>query len=256
MEARLSERELEDLAALADGSLREDRRAEVEAWVAASPELQALVGRQRHALAATRLLAQEEPSPVLRAAVEAHLRSGSARRRRWSPRLAVASAVALGVAVVAAVLLTGGPAAPSVADAARLAGQPPSAPPPAPVGTAGTKLAAAVGGVAFPDFARVYGWRAVGARRGRLHGRDATVVDYGKDERRVAYVIVAGRGLTPPRGQVAVVGGVEYRVVRLGGRLAVTWRRGGHTCVLLGSATRKELLRLASWPLSPSRSSP
>ena len=31
------------------------------------------------------------------------------------------------------------------------------------------------------------------------------------------------------------------------------WRRGGHTCVLLGRATRRELLRLASWPLTPSR---
>jgi hypothetical protein len=31
------------------------------------------------------------------------------------------------------------------------------------------------------------------------------------------------------------------------GRLVVTWRRLGHTCVLVGAAPRSELLALASW---------
>jgi len=39
-----NERELADLAALADGSLAPERRSEVEARVAADPELRGLVG--------------------------------------------------------------------------------------------------------------------------------------------------------------------------------------------------------------------
>ena len=101
----------------------------------------------------------------------------------------------------------------------------------------------------FPDYARAYGWQPLGVRRGHLDGRDATVVFYGKDGRRLAYVIVAGSALARPSGaQTTVVDGVEYRVLRLDGRTAVTWRRGGHTCVVIGGATRSELLQLASWP--------
>ena len=166
--------------------------------------------------------------------------------------MAIAGA-AVATAVVLAVVLSGGPGAPTVADAAELATQAPTAPAPS-SGTSPTKLAIGVEGVAFPDYAELYGWRPIGVRRGRIDGRDATVVFYRKDGRRVAYVIVAGRGLArPSEAQAEVVGGVEYRVLRLDGRLAVTWRRGGHTCVLIGGATRSELLQLASWPVSPTR---
>ena len=51
--SQLSEHELAELAALADGTLPADRRAEVEARVAASPELQELLERQRQSLALT-----------------------------------------------------------------------------------------------------------------------------------------------------------------------------------------------------------
>jgi hypothetical protein len=102
--------------------------------------------------------------------------------------------------------------------------------------------------VSFPDYARAYGWRPLGVRRGRIDGREATVVFYGKDGRRLAYVIVAGSGLERPSGaRATVIDGVEYRALRLDGRLAVTWRRGGHTCLLIGGAARPELLQLASW---------
>ena len=163
------------------------------------------------------------------------------------PRLVVATA-AVAAAVVAAIVLSGGPGAPTVADAAELATQAPTGPAPS-QGKAATKLAIAVEGVTFPDYARAYGWRPLGVRHGRIDGRDATVVFYGKDGRRLAYVIVAGTGLAHPSGaQAMVIDGVEYGVLRLGGRLAVTWRRGGHTCVLIGGAARSELLQLASWP--------
>jgi anti-sigma factor RsiW len=255
--SHLSPEELAELGALADGTLPAQRRAEVEARVAASPQLQELVERQRQAVLAARALEAELPPASLQAAVAARRRQlGSRRSRRLpvAPRFALAGALAVAAAVVAAVLLTGGPGAPTVADAARLAGEPPTGPAPLPAGNAGTTLALAVQGLSFPDLARAYGWRPLGVRHGRVDGRDATVVYYGKGDRRIAYVIVAGAGLPrPSAGQGVVKDGVEYRTLRLNGRLAVTWRRGGHTCVLLGDAARAELVTLASWPLSSSR---
>jgi hypothetical protein len=40
---------------------------------------------------------------------------------------------------------------------------------------------------------------------------------------------------------------VLFQTLRVDGRLAVTWRRSGRTCVLIGAATRAELLTLANW---------
>jgi len=57
----LNEREIAELTALADGSLPAERRAEVEARIAASPELLELVERQRQAVAATNALSGEAP---------------------------------------------------------------------------------------------------------------------------------------------------------------------------------------------------
>jgi anti-sigma factor RsiW len=51
--SQLSDRELAELAALADGTLPADRRPEVEARVAASPELREPLERQRQSLALT-----------------------------------------------------------------------------------------------------------------------------------------------------------------------------------------------------------
>lgn len=237
-----------DLSALADGTLSADRRAEVEARVAGSPELQELLERQRRAVLAAQAISTEDVPQSLQVAVESRRRGR--RQRNWArpvPRLAVAGA-AVAAAVVAAIVLSGGPGAPTVADAADLAAKAPTAPAPPPVGPSATKLALAVGGVSFPDYARAYGWRPLGVRRGRIDGREATVVFYGKDGRRLAYVIVAGSGLERPSGaRATVIDGVEYRALRLDGRLAVTWRRGGHTCLLIGGAARPELLQLASW---------
>jgi len=247
---RLSSEEMAELCALADGTLPSERRDEVEARVVASPELQEVVERQRRAVLAVRALAEEVPGS-LQAAVGA--RAGR-RPRRLVPRLAVAGAAAVAAAVVAAVVLTGGPGAPTVADAARLGTQPATEPAPSPAGAAGTKLAVAVDGVPFPNLTRFAGWQAVGVRHGRIGDRDATVVVYRKDGRRLGYVIVAGAGLVrPSAAQATVIRRVEYQTLRLSGRLAVTWRRGGRTCVLLGQATPRELLRLASWPLTRPR---
>jgi len=251
--SQLDPEELAELCALADGTLPDERRAEVEARVAASRELQELVERQRQAVSATRALESDEPSATLQAAVESHV-SRRGTRIRPAARFALAGALAVAAAVTAAVLLTGGPGAPTVAEAARLAAESPTEPAPRAAGNAGTRLAIAVQGVSFPDLARAYGWRPLGARRGHVDGRDAVVVYYGKDSRRIAYAIVAGAGLPRPSGgETRIRRGVPYQTVRLNDRLVVTWRRGGHTCVLIGDASRAELLALASGPLTPAR---
>lgn len=253
----LSPEEMAELAALADGSLPAERRAEVEARVAASPELKELLERQRQALLATQALEAEEVPASLRAAVEARRQEIGARRRRgrrFAPRLALAGVAGIAAAVVAAVVLTGGPGAPSVADAARLTTEPPNAAAPPPVRSGSTRLAQYVEGLAFPNFAEWAGWHAVGVRRGRVDGRSATVVFYEKEGKRLAYVIVAGSGLPPPStGETSLIEGVAYQTLTLDGRLVVTWRRGGHTCVLIGQASPTELLRLASWQLNEPR---
>jgi anti-sigma factor RsiW len=243
-----------ELCALADGTLPAGRRAEVEARVAASSELQELLARQREAVLATSSLSAEEVPDSLQTAVAARALERGERRggsKNLLPRLALAGAAAVVALAVAAVVLSGGPGGPTVADAARLATQAPTGPAPAAAGTAGTRLAIEVEGLAFPDLAQ-YGWRPIGVRRGRIDGREATVVFYERAGRRLGYAIVSGAGLPRPSGaQVKYIRRVDYRALRSNGLLAVTWRRGGHTCVLIGQASRAELLKLASWSLSP-----
>jgi anti-sigma factor RsiW len=239
-----------ELSALADGTLPAERRAAVEARVAASPELQELLERQRRAVAATSLLADDPVPDSLRAPVDTERRgrrTGRGRSWRLAPGLALGTAVAA-VVVALVVALTGGPGGPSVADAARFAALPPNGPAPARALGSHTELAIGVEGVTFPDFLRSHGWRATGVRRGEVEGRDATAVFYAKGSRRVVYVIVAGSALPQPSGATrSTRGGVEYRSLNIEGRPAVTWRRGGRTCVLIGQASPAELLRLAAW---------
>src|SRR5438046_8961860 len=105
MAARLSPEEMAELAALADGTLSAERRAEVEARVAGSPELQELLERQRRAVLATQTLTKEEVPQSLRATVEARRRalgSRPARSRRLVPRFVLAGAAAAAAVVAAA----------------------------------------------------------------------------------------------------------------------------------------------------------
>src|SRR6476469_6881113 len=97
---RSPEDETAELAALADGSLGPERRAAVEAHVAASPELAERLAEQRRAVAYARQAADDVEAPSgLRRRVEAHGRAP----RAWAPgRAAFAGAAA--VAVVAVVI--------------------------------------------------------------------------------------------------------------------------------------------------------
>jgi anti-sigma factor RsiW len=250
MESNLSAREMAELAALADGTLPAERRAALEARVAASPELQELLDRQRRAVTATRAAASEPAPPALRARVGGRLKGRDAgrRRARLVPGLALGGAAAAMTAILLALVLTGGPGGPTVADAARLAAQPPTGPAPHRLDDSRAKLSTRVDGVVFPDLTRAYGWRQVGVRRDEVDGRAATVVYYEKGGERIGYVILAGSALPSPSGTHAVVRhGVRYETLDVNGRQAVTWERLGHTCVLTGPTSRSELVALASW---------
>jgi anti-sigma factor RsiW len=248
--AHLTRKEMAELAALADGTLSPERRGPLEARVAASPELRQLLERQRRAVAATRAAASEPAPASLRARVEQRVGRSEAgpRRVRLVPSLAFAGAAAAAAAVVLALVLTGGPSGPTVADAARLASRAPSGPAPASMDHSKAKLAASVDGVVFPDFARSYGWRAVGIRHGHVDGHAATVVYYARNGERIGYVITAGSALPQPSGaKVTARRGVRYRALSVDGRPAITWRRLGHTCVISGATSPSNLLKLASW---------
>ena len=72
-----------ELSALADGTLPAERRGEVEARVAASPELRELLERQRQALLAAQTLTAEEVPGSLQVTSQsaAALTAGYWRRR-------------------------------------------------------------------------------------------------------------------------------------------------------------------------------
>lgn len=250
MTAKLSEQEMADLAALADGTLPAERRAPLEAKLATSPELRELLERQRMAVAATHVAASEPVPASLRTSVERTIGepARSRRRVRLVPGLALGGAVAAVAAVVLALVLTGAPKGPTVADAARLAASPPTGPAPSRVDDSKSKLAVSVDNVVFPDLARAYGWRAVGVRHDVVDGRAATVVYYEKGGTRIGYVILAGSAVPSPSGAETVTQrGVRYEALNVEGHPTVTWQRLGHTCVLTGPASRSELLTLASW---------
>lgn len=245
----LTDEQWADLARLADGTLPPDRQASVEAWVAASPALTAMVDRQGMSLDAVAATATMGAPARLRARVE---RDGAAQpasaRRRGRFVLAGAGALAATVALALVVFSPGGSGdAPTVVEAAAIGATPPRAA--APAAATPQLLRAAVDGVAFPNYAAKFGYRAVGARSDTPSGRTAFTVYYEQGGQRLAYTIVSGPPLTPPAGSQAVVrGGVTYHGFRAGGRAVVTWVRRGHTCVLSSTeASAAELVDLADW---------
>jgi anti-sigma factor RsiW len=249
--SKLSAEEMAELSALADGTLPAERRAAVEARVAASPELRELVNRQRRAVAATSAAASEPVPASLKTAVEERVRGArerGGRAGRLVPRLAFGGAAAAVAAVVLVLLLVGGSSGPTVADAARIALRPSTEPAPARLDDRGAKLAARVDGVVFPDLRHSWGWRAVGLRHDSLNGRNTKVVTYASRGQQIWYAVVGGSALPKPSGaRTTVRRGVTYQTLRVDGRPAVTWRRLGHTCVLIGTASPRKLVTLASW---------
>ncbi len=187
------------------------------------------------------------PASLRAAVAEERLREGArARPRSIGARVLAGALGAVALATIALVLLLpGGEATPTIADAATVGLRAPAQPPP-PTGEDGY-LALDVGGVRFPDTPRTGGWRPVGMRTDRLAGRRAHTITYARAARRIGYTIVDGGPLPVPRdARRAAYGGTDARLVRRGDLVIVTWRRGGLTCVLAGrGADAAALLELA-----------
>jgi hypothetical protein len=248
---RLSARELADLSALADGTIDPARRPEVEARLAASPELTALYERERRVVELLHRVAVTDRAPArLRARIEAQRpKPAVLARRRFGYAGALAGALAV-VALALALLLPGGtPGAPSVSRAADLAVLGATAPPPAPnPGAPNVKLGYGVQDVYFPNWERRFDVRAVGQRTDGLGGRPAVTVYYRWGGKLIAYTIVGGPALTEPAANITRRNGVELRTLTLNSREVVTWRRNGHTCVLSAKGVSTALLqKLAAW---------
>jgi hypothetical protein len=246
----LSDQQLADLARLADGTLPAERRAEVEAAVAASPVLATAFEQQAHALRSLRATSEIGAPARLRAQVERR-RAGSTRGRGWSlsPRVAFVAAAAAATLAVVLVLPGALSGSLSVQDAAAYATKQPTAAAPATLAGTPQLLREDVGGVPFPNYAAKFGWKPVGARHDSGDSRDATTVYYEKNGRTLAYTIVSGDALSKPGdADLRRRSGAEYRVFRTGNRTAVTWERGGHTCILSAEhAGASELVALADW---------
>ena len=256
-----------ELAALADGSLADERRAEALARVHESRELQTALAEQRRVVELTAAVDARAPESLHRE-VEAMLTprsragegSGTRRQprltRRWlvAPRVGAAlAAVALIAAVVAIGLLGASthPAAPklSLQQTAALALSPAEGPAPRENEQHRSQLSAAVGGVSFPYWKERFGWRGSGTRSDELGGRMVRTVFYtNREGQRVGYAIASGLAPRTEGGTVVRRWGVSYRLLTHDGATVITWQRGGHLCVMAGhGVSAQTLLNLASW---------
>jgi hypothetical protein len=162
---------------------------------------------------------------------------------------ALASAAGL-IAVLILALGSSGPGAPTVLQASLLGLRPASIAAPEENPHAPGQLAIATEGIAYPYWNRRFGWQTAGARSDTLGGRRVTTVFYANSAgQRIGYAIVAGSALPiPSSGHAAVWHGTRFDVLHPSGSTVVTWRRDGHTCILVGSGvSAKTLLTLANW---------
>jgi anti-sigma factor RsiW len=241
-----------ELAAYADGRLSPAREAALEARFANDPSLAEAAVRQREAgdLIVGAAASVEAPTwlRIELDTLQARSTSTSRRRRRrlaWRPLAGLAAAAAV-LALVLVVTLGGGGL--TVEEAAAVGTRAPTASVAA--DPARPKLLAAeVDGVAFPDYAKKFGWKAVGQRTDEIDGRDMRTVFYERDGERIAYTIIAGDPLDEPGdAEPSTREGVKLLQFEDSGRTVVTWQRLGRTCVLSGSGVDAEtLLELASW---------
>jgi hypothetical protein len=241
-----------DLTALADGSLPPERATALEARIAESPELAAALAQQRQAVAILReAVASTEAPLALRERLERDRQKLAApRRRRRIFGIATAGALAAVAVLAVMVGLSGGPGAPTVAEAAGLAAKPPTAGAPAVDQQTPQLLDIDQSGVAFPNWEKKFNWKAVGSRTDKLDGRATTTVFYRNGAKKIAYTIVSGRALDDPDNYAQVtLQNVPLKVFPNEGSKDVTWLRDGHSCVMSGDGvTTAKMLELASWP--------
>ena len=227
-----------ELVLLVDGQLETERAAALEARADLAPRIALLRAGRDHMRAAA---ASVEAPVDLRRRVDALATPPSRQRRRWWPLATLAGVGA--AAAVALVLATAG-GAPSVGDVLDQTGRSPAA---AVSPAGGPLLPVAVDGVRFPDYEQKFGWHAVGRRADEIDGRHVTTVFYERGRDRVSYSIVAGGALREPDGDDIKAEGT--RLVRVGDGNAVTWRREGRTCVMVGSSavSVRAVAELAGW---------
>jgi anti-sigma factor RsiW len=235
-------RTLAEISALADGTLDAKKAPAVRELISRSPELSRRYERELRAVAALRLVRSDRAPARLRVGLAAR----PARIRERRPRLiyggALAGAVAAVVAALVLLLPGGAPGAPSVSQAAALALRGPAMGGPLADQTHGrTRLRQDVEEVYFPNWSAI-GWRSIGQRVDRLGNRLAVTVYYERANRQIAYTILAAPALGRPASAKSWMHGVELQSFSSHGRLAVTWRRFGHTCVLSGSGVSASVL--------------
>ena len=189
-----SERDRRDLAALADGALggrrltcargapSRARRTCARASAASGARSRGLQGGrgQRPGPAAGRARLR-----AVGAIGASPIRAGTA----WAGAAAALAAVA-----VAIVVLAGGAPSPTI-DETRAPHRCRDPPAPTPRADQPTLLTAEAEGLAYPNWAGEFGWRASGERADRLGDREATTVYYDKDGGQIAYTIVSGSAL-------------------------------------------------------------
>jgi hypothetical protein len=198
------------LAALADGTLSEQRRAPLLAQVADSPELAAELEDQRRAVAIVGSLEGVRAPTLLRRSIETaasgdavlpsppdapasgRVRAGARRRAlRRAPRLAAAAALAAAVVVAVALVLLvpgGSSNAPTVHEVSSVGLRGATRPAPAESPHNPHLLDASAAGISYPYWGAKLGWQAVGARIDTVGGRTVTTVFYtDRHARRIGY---------------------------------------------------------------------
>ena len=190
-----------------------------------------------------------EPPGALKARVGRQL--AQARERRARCRATEVGALAAVAALATAVVLLVQPrgSSPTVVEVGRVAAAVPRAPAPPLDAAHPYRLAAHVGGVWFPNW-RLLRWRPVGRSSQAIAGRRAATVYYVRDDgARLAYTIVAAKGLGWPADTRKVVRGwTRFRVYSDAERRVIGWRRLGHECLLAAprSLSQGALLALAA----------
>ena len=255
---QLSDEEMVELAAFADGSMTPEDRERVAKKVAGSPELRAALDRQLRTIRASADVDAAAP-PDLHARILASLpledEPEPVSSRRWfqgvfrmpSLRLAGGFAVALLAVAIGIVALTGS-TSPSVDQTAELASLGATSQAPAVNVADPDSLDASVGEVAFPNYEDSFGWIQSGQRSDEVEGRGSKTVFYRREGKEIAYSILEGDPLEWPDGATFTkLDGVEYYPSRYEGRNVVAWLREGHTCVISSSeVSRADLVRLAA----------
>ena len=241
-----------DLVGLADGSLRGQRRADVERALEDRPDLRSAVAAQKRVLTAIERAAGQEAPHALRARLA--LARPPARPR---PQKRLAGLAAAGTAAVAGVVVgvivagSGGTALAraSVLQAAVLSDRSPTQRVGEPKAGVESLPGVRSAGLSFPYWGDRFGFKATGVRYDAVGGQRVTTVFYSRGSSRVAYEIVSGAPL-----RLGGAAGTSWRQgvllrTQAGHRgPVVSWKRDGHTCVLVGDhVSLPVMLELAAW---------